>query len=86
MFETLLELVGNPPLRQVLERLYYQTKRIWLQFVLNSRLDLQDEFRIFHHELEAIRLALRAGDPAALADVQRAHISMSFQRLLQQKP
>lgn len=84
VFQALAELTGNQPLRQVQERLYYQTKRIWLQAAMQARLDLTEEFRIFHHELEAIHLALLAGDPVAVADIQRAHISMSFNRLQQQ--
>ncbi|MEC8040088.1 MAG: GntR family transcriptional regulator [Pseudomonadota bacterium] len=86
VFQTLLELIGNQPLRQVQERLYYQTKRIWLTLAMQAKLDLQEEFRIFHHELEAISLALDAQDPAALAQLQRAHISMSFKRLQQASP
>ena len=41
--------------------------------------------RIFLHELEAIQIALTSGDLQAVADIQRAHISMSFNRLMQQK-
>lgn len=83
VFQTLLGLTSNAPLRQVLERLYFQTKRIWLQAAMQADLDLQDEFRIFHHELEAIQLALRVNDLEAVAEIQRAHISMSFNRLQQ---
>lgn len=86
VFQTLLELTANAPLREMLERLYYKTKRLWLTAAIEAQLDLTEEFRIFHHELEAIRLALRAGDLEAVAHVQRAHISMSFQRLRQRGP
>ncbi|WP_254694106.1 GntR family transcriptional regulator [Sulfitobacter sp. SK012] len=81
VFQFLLELTSNEPLRQTLERLYFQTKRIWLKSAIEAQLDLQEEFRIFHHELEAIQLALRSGDLEAAAHIQRAHISMSFKRL-----
>ena len=84
VFQTLLDLTANEPLRQTLERLYYQTKRIWLKSAIEAHLDLEEEFRIFHHELEAIQLALEAGDLQAAAHIQRAHISMSFQRLQKQ--
>jgi len=83
VFETLLELTANEPLRQTLERLYYQTKRIWLKTAIEAQLELDAEFRIFHHELEAIQLALQANDLVAAANIQRAHISMSFKRLMQ---
>lgn len=83
VFHTLLDLTGNAPLRDIQARYYYQTKRIWLNLAMAAKLDLQDEFRIFHHELEAIHIALRSQDLTALAHIQRAHISMSFQRLQQ---
>lgn len=84
VFQTLLELTSNAPLRLVLERLFYQTKRIWLKTSIEARLDLQQEFRIFQHEIEAVQLALRSADLQAVAHIQRAHISMSFKRLKQQ--
>ncbi len=83
VFLALLELTSNEPLRQTLERLFFQTKRIWLKAAIEAQLDLEEEFRIFHHELEAIQLALRSGDLKAAAHIQRAHISMSFNRLQQ---
>lgn len=83
VFQALLQLTANMPLRQTLERLYFQTKRLWLRAAEEAQLDLQSEFRIFQHELEAIQLALRAGDLEAVAHIQRAHISMSFKRLQQ---
>lgn len=84
VFQTLLDLTGNAPLRLMLERLYYKTKRIWLTTAIRARLDLREEYRIFLHELEAIQIALQSGDLQAVADLQRAHISMSFNRLMQQ--
>ncbi|PYG28920.1 GntR family transcriptional regulator [Pelagimonas varians] len=84
VFQVLLELTSNIPLRQTMERLYFQTKRIWLKTAIEAQLDLDEEVRIFHQELEAIQLALRSGDLNAAAHIQRAHISMSFQRLQQQ--
>ncbi len=84
VFQTLLELTDNDPLRQILERLYYKTKRIWLVRAIAAELDLHAEFRIFRHELEAIQIALLSGDLDAVAQIQRAHISMSLNRLLRQ--
>ncbi len=83
VFQRLLDLTANEPLRQTLERLYFQTKRIWLKAAIEAQLDLDQEFRIFQHELEAVHLALQSGDLEAAAQIQRAHISMSFQRLQQ---
>lgn len=81
VFCALLELTSNRPLRQTLERLYYQTKRIWLKAAIKAQLDLAAEFRIFQHELEAIQQALQSHDLEAVAHIQSAHISMSFKRL-----
>ena len=53
--------------------------------VSRARLDLREEYRIFLHELEAIKIALQSRDLQAVADLQRAHISMSFNRLMLQK-
>lgn len=86
VFATLLELTDNAPLKEVLERLYFRTKRLWLVKAIHSELELNDEFRIFLHELEAIQIALESNDLRAVAEIQRAHISMSFNRLLRQKP
>jgi DNA-binding GntR family transcriptional regulator len=85
VFQTLLDLTANDPLRQVLERLYYRTKRLWLVRAIKAELDLEEEYRIFLHELEAIQIALKSGDLQAVAHIQRAHISMSFNRLLQHR-
>lgn len=82
VFQALLELTENAPLRHVLERLYYQTKRLWLVRAIKAELDLEEEYRVFLHELEAIHIALKSGDLTAVAQIQRAHISMSFNRLL----
>lgn len=82
VYSLLAELVGNAPLRNIAERLYYQTKRIWLKSALTAQLDLREEFIMFLRELEDIRRALAVDDLEAVADIRRAHISMSFQRLL----
>lgn len=76
-----LALTGNEPLREVSERLYYQTARIWLKSVIASEIDLTDEVLIFAREIEDIVAALRIGDLEAAALVHRAHISMSFTRM-----
>ena len=85
VFNLLLDLTANKPLRRAMERLYYQTKRIWLKSAIAARLDIKEEYTIFHRELEDIRSALVAGDLQAAAHIQRAHISMSLSRLLRQQ-
>ncbi|EAQ03911.1 regulatory protein GntR, HTH:GntR, C-terminal [Pseudooceanicola batsensis HTCC2597] len=75
-----LELTDNGALREVSERLFFRTTRIWLHRV--DHLDLAEEIGMFRHELGETRRALRLGDTRAAALIRRAHISMSRQRLL----
>jgi DNA-binding GntR family transcriptional regulator len=74
-----LSLTDNEALREVSERLYYRTARIWLKSI--PRMDLADEVARFDRELSETLCALETGDTAAAALVRRAHISMSFARL-----
>jgi DNA-binding GntR family transcriptional regulator len=83
-FHLLNSLTGNEPLREISERLYYQTTRIWLKTA--SRLSqykelLINEIRIFHREVADIVDAVEVGDLQVVGFIRRAHISMSFQRL-----
>lgn len=83
-FHLLNSLTGNEPLREISERLYYQTTRIWLKTA--SRLSqykdlLMNEIRIFHREVADIVDAVEVGDLHVVGYIRRAHISMSFQRL-----
>jgi DNA-binding GntR family transcriptional regulator len=77
-------LTSNEPLRDISERLYYQTARIWLKTA--SRLAsfddlLQKEFVIFQREVADITEAVENGDLVAAGHVRRAHIAMSFHRI-----
>ncbi|MGR3455601.1 GntR family transcriptional regulator [Pseudooceanicola sp.] len=74
-----LSLTGNSVLREVAERLYYRTARVWLRQI--AELELAEECAIFVSELHETRRALTAGDPMAAALIRRAHISMSARRL-----
>ncbi|GIL03440.1 MAG: GntR family transcriptional regulator [Alphaproteobacteria bacterium] len=83
-FHLLNSLTANEPLREISERLYYQTTRIWLKTA--SRLSryeqmLLDEIRIFQREVADIVAAIEIGDLGAVGHIRRSHISMSFIRL-----
>ena len=83
-FHLLNSLIGNEPLREISERLYYQTTRIWLKTA--SRLSqykelLMNEIQIFQREVADIVDAVEVGDLEVVGYIRRAHISMSFQRL-----
>ena len=82
LFEALMKLTGNEPLREICQRLYYRTKRIWIKSAVAAELDLHEEYYMFDRELEDIISALEIGDIKALGNIQKAHISMSFQRLM----
>ena len=81
-FLCLLRLTANEPLREISGRLYFQTTRIWLKSIFASRIDLRDEVNVFDREIDDILRALEVGDLHSAALIQRAHISMSFQRML----
>ena len=83
-FHLFNSLTANVPLRELSERLYYQTTRIWLKTA--SRLKdyeelLVDEFVIFQREVADITEAVEQRDPAAAGHIRRAHIAMSFARI-----
>lgn len=83
-FHLLSSLTANEPLREISERLYYQTTRIWLKTA--SRLQAYEEMlfteiAIFRREVADIVAAVEIGDLAAVGHIRRSHISMSFTRL-----
>ncbi len=79
----LLKVTANEPLKEICERLYFRTSRIWLKSVFSSQIDLADEVDVFDREIHDILRALEVGDLHAAALIQRAHISMSFKRIRQ---
>lgn len=78
-FHAIMKLTSNEPLREVSERLYYQTTRIWIKSI--SKLNLPDEVEIFARELRDILAAVELADLRAVGLIRRAHISLSFRRL-----
>nr|WP_319247579.1 GntR family transcriptional regulator [uncultured Celeribacter sp.] len=81
MFQLLLRLTGNEPLRTMAERLYFRTARIWLKQVTASKIDLMQEIEIYARESRDILEALEIGDLDAVGHIRRAHISLSFARM-----
>lgn len=78
-FHALMRLTENEPLREISERLYYQTARIWLKSI--SQMNLAEEVAIFAREIAEVRAAVEIGDVSAASHIRRSHISMSFIRL-----
>lgn len=79
-FSEITAMTGNLPLREISERLYFQTSRIVLK--LMPHLNLAEEFAAFHREMTDILAALEIGDLEAVGHIRRAHISMSFTRMM----
>ena len=78
-FQELGAMVGNAPLREISERLYYLTTRIWLKSV--PHLNLPDEIEVFRREMADILQAMEIGDLEAVGHIRRSHISMSVKRM-----
>jgi DNA-binding GntR family transcriptional regulator len=78
-FQELAAMTGNQPLREISERLYYLTTRIWLKSV--PHLNLRDEIIVFRREVADILAAMEVGDLEAVGFIRRSHISMSVKRM-----
>lgn len=79
-FAELSAMIGNVPLREISERLYFQISRIVLQMM--PRLNLAEEFAAFQREMKDILAALEINDLESVGHIRRAHISMSFTRMM----
>lgn len=78
-FCALMKLVGNAPLRETLELLFYRTARMWPALMTEAA--IVSEADIFGVEIgETIRY-LECGDVDAAAHLRRCHISTAFRRL-----
>jgi DNA-binding GntR family transcriptional regulator len=79
-FNEISAMTGNLPLREISERLYFQTSRIVLK--LMPKLNLAEEFAAFRREMEDVLAAMAIGDLESVGHIRRAHISMSFERMM----
>jgi len=79
-FYELTALTGNQPLREISERLYFQVARVVLKMM--PQLGLIEEFSAFRREMAEILAAAEIGDWASIGHIRRAHISMSFRRMM----
>jgi len=78
-FQELGVMIGNAPLKEISERLYYLTTRIWLKSV--PHLNFKDEIIVFRREVADILAAMELGDLEAVGHIRRSHISMSVKRM-----
>ncbi len=79
-FAEISAMTGNQPLREISERLYFQTSRIVLMML--PRLNLAEELAAFRREMEDILGAMEIGDLESVGHIRRGHIAMSFTRML----
>jgi DNA-binding GntR family transcriptional regulator len=79
-FHELTAMTGNLPLREISERLYFQVARVVLK--LMPKLGLVEEFSAFRREMEDVLAAAEIGDWDSIGHLRRAHISMSFHRMM----
>lgn len=74
-------ITSNLPLREICQRLFLQTARIWLKSMAAARIDVGAEAGIFADEIDEVLRALAIGDVRSAALIHRTHISMSYTRM-----
>ncbi len=72
-------LIGNRPLLQTYDDLYYQTARVWFYFL--PRLDWREEVSIFHQDIDLRKRAMERGDAKAVGFLTRNAVSAVLIRL-----
>jgi len=80
-FHELAAMIGNAPLREISERLYFLTNRVWLRAA--PLLDLSDEVAVFRREVADILAAMELGDWESVGYIRRSHIAMWVRRMQQ---
>jgi DNA-binding GntR family transcriptional regulator len=80
-FQELSAMTGNQPLRELSERLYFLTNRVWLKSV--PYLNLSDEITVFRREVADILAAMELGDLESVGYIRRSHIAMWVRRMQQ---
>lgn len=80
-FQELAAMIGNQPLREISERLYFLTNRVWLRAA--PLLDLSDEVAVFRREVADILAAMELGDWESVGYIRRSHIAMWVRRMQQ---
>lgn len=71
--------IGNQPLREIADRLFYQTARVWMQILRD--LDWRTEVEAVIDEVERVTDALERGDMREVAHVRREHMVGMLRRL-----
>lgn len=77
--DALLRFISNLPFREISDRLYYQTARVWPQILPDMK--WLEEVDYMCSEIEQIAAALRQGNMQRVGEVRRTHIAMSLSRI-----
>lgn len=77
--DALVRFISNLALRDISDRLYYQTARVWPQILPD--MDWTEEVDYMATEIRQIAEALRQGDMRRVGQTRRDHISMSLSRI-----
>ena len=77
--EALTRAIGNEPLREITDRLFYQTSRVWVQLL--PEMDWHEEVDAIVEEIGAVCAGLRARDLKRVADVRRDHFVRCLGRI-----
>ena len=80
----IFSMIANVPLREIIERLYFQTTRIWIRSILGKD-DIRNEVVELERKISDVFAALNVGNYAAVGDLFSTHASMSFVHLQQQE-
>jgi DNA-binding GntR family transcriptional regulator len=77
--EELSRAIGNQPLREIADRLFWQTARVWLQLL--PEMTWENEVDIIVDEIESVLQALRREDMQGVAAVRRKHMVLCLGRI-----
>ncbi|HET8984171.1 MAG TPA: GntR family transcriptional regulator [Trueperaceae bacterium] len=77
--DTVTRAIGNEPLREIADRLYFQTSRVWPQAL--PALDWRQEVEIAAEEIETVAMALDEGNMPLLAETRRRHMIACIHRI-----
>ncbi len=73
------KVIRNHPLREVSDKLFYQTSRMWFELLPHA--DWRKEVALLLQEIEAIEHCFRIGDVELAGFVRRNYVSMVLKRL-----
>ena len=77
--EALTRAIGNQPLRDITDRLFYQTSRVWLQLL--PEMVWEQEVDVMVEEVSDVLAALRDRDMQRVSEVRRDHFVRCLDRI-----